>query len=165
MLSPIHEIQRMHETETVRRESIIAWYAMYRSKLPPCRPERSDVDLIRTVALWMELTDRGGQPGFPYQYKSELSFPSIDPQSPARPNWFWLASLLVIVAGLVAFLFDWRIGIALLLTGGLGNYFNYRIRGGAGNPDLIKEGTALYEKEARPVLEWASSQSAEGDLP
>jgi hypothetical protein len=48
----------------------------------------------------------------------------------------------------------------LLLAGGCVSYLSYRLRGGSSNPDLIKEGTTLYEREAKRVLDWASKQSS-----
>jgi hypothetical protein len=73
----LQEIQRMHATETVRRESIIAWYRWFHRRVPrdfPVMvPERSEGDLVMTAALWMTLSDVGGDPPFPYDYRSELN--------------------------------------------------------------------------------------------
>ena len=107
----LQHIQRMHETETVRRESIIGWYCFYAKKLPSMQLERSDVDLSRTIALWMELTDRGGSPGFPHDYKSALSFPTISAAEPANPNKMWLFGAVSFVAGIVILFFNWKIGL------------------------------------------------------
>ena len=152
------EIQRMHDTETVRRESIIAWYSFCARKLPSMQPERSDVDLIRTIALWMELTDRGGSPGFPYAYKSALSFPMINAAEPANPSVTWLFGAVAFVAGIVTLFLNWKIGLGLIAAGAIINYAAYNFRGGATNPNLMKEGASLYEREGRRVLEWAARQ-------
>ena len=155
----LQEFQRMHETETVRRESIIAWYRwhsqMPSNRLPQMYPERSDVDLIRTIALWMELTDRGGNPGFPYDYKSALNFPTINPTRPAKGSTSWLVGTVVFVVGIVAVFFNWIIGLLLIIGGSLVVCAGYKLSGGASNPDLMKEGSALYEREGKRVLEWA----------
>lgn len=154
----LQEIQRMHETQTVRRESIIAWYSFYAKKLPTMQPQRSDVDLIRTIALWMKLTDSGGSPGFPYEYKSALAFPSINASAPTAPSPAWLLSAVAVVAGIVTTYLNWKIGVALIVSGFLINYVAFRLNGGATNPDLMKEGSSLYEREGRRVLEWAEKQ-------
>ena len=102
----------MHETQTVRRESIIAWYRWYSvlHRFPTMHPERSDVDLLRTIALWMELTDRGGSPGFPHDYKTDITFSTSAPLQSAKQN---IASILGFV-GMVGAV----IGIAALSSTG-----------------------------------------------
>lgn len=159
----LQEIERMHETETVRRESIISWYRWYSqfpsNRLPRMYPERSDVDLIRTLALWMELTDRGGSPGFPYEYKSALSLPAINPAQAANPSIMWLVGALAFVAGIAGLFFNWEVGLTLIIAGPTMIYVSYKLSGGATNPDLMKEGPSLYEREGRRVLEWAAHQA------
>lgn len=161
---PLQEIQRMHETETVRRESIIAWYRWYSqfpsNRLPRMYPERSDVDLIRTMALWMELTERGGSPGFPYDYRSALDFPRIHPTEPSKASVMWLVGMLALVVGVVVLFFNWKVGVALIIAGPIANYVGYRLSGGATNPDLMKEGSSVYERVGKRVLEWARGHSA-----
>jgi hypothetical protein len=149
----LKELERMHATETVRRESIIAWYRFYSRKLPIMHPERSEVDLIRTVALWMKLTDQGGSPGFPYDYKSELNFAPIDPLEAldAKPNWLFWLGVLSMGGGLVGVFFKWTVGLTFLIAG-VGTWIvAYKLQGGATNRDLI-----LYDREARRALDWAS---------
>lgn len=152
-------IQRMHQTRTVMNEAITAWYYFYAHQLPKMRPDRSDVDLIRTAALWMELTDRGGSPSFPYEYKSELSFPSISPAESPSPNVTWLLGVISVAVGIIALFFNWRVGLALIIAGPIIHVVGYKITGGPTNPNLMKEGTTLYEKEGRRVIEWASKKS------
>lgn len=150
----LEKIQHMHETRTVTNDAIIAWYHFYSHKLPRMHPERSEVDLVRTTALWMELTDRGGRPGFPYDYSSELSLISIQSSLPPKRNVSWLFGMLTGVVG-IAFLFiNFLIGIALIVACPLILAVGYRFAGGAANPNLIKEGTTLYEREGRRVFEW-----------
>lgn len=151
-------IQRMHTEKTVRRESIVGWYRFYARKLPRMHPERSDVDLIRTVALWMQLTDRGGSPGFPYEYKCEVRFPTIDPKGVPRASVTWPLGVAAIIIGIIVLFFNWKIGLALVVAGPMLQYIGYRLRGGPANPDLMKEGTTLYEREGRRVLEWAEQR-------
>lgn len=143
--------------ETVRRESIVAWYRwcsqFSSNRLPRMYPDRSDVDLIRTMALWMELTDQGGSPGFPYKYKSDLSFPTINPAEPPQPSVMWLVGAVAFVTGVVALFFNWKIGLALLIGGVVIYYVGYKLSGGATNPNLIKEGSYLYEREGKRVFE------------
>ena len=68
-------IQRMHQSKSVRRESLIGWYRWYshfahnRRVFPVLDPERSAADLLEVASLWMRLTDRGGEPGFPFKYQ------------------------------------------------------------------------------------------------
>lgn len=161
----LQELQRMHEEETVRRESIIAWYRWY-SQFPSNRlarmyPERSDVDLIRTIALWMDLTDRGGEPGFPYDYRSALDFGSIQRTATATPSTMGLVGLIAIALGIVVLFFNWKLGVALVIVGSITNYVGYRLGGGATNPTLMKEGSPLYEREGKRVLEWARDHSSD----
>jgi hypothetical protein len=66
-------IQRTHETHVVTNKGITAWYYFYAHQLPKRHPEGSDADLIRSAALSMELTERGGSPAFASEYKSESS--------------------------------------------------------------------------------------------
>lgn len=152
-------IQRMHETRTVANEAIIAWYYFYAHQLPKMHPERSDVDLMRTGALWMELTDGGASYGFPYQYKSALRFPSISPSESSPPNVTWLLGVICIVAGIIALYFNWRVGLALIVAGPIIHFVGYKLVGGPTNPNLMKEGTTLYEKEGKRVVEWTTKQS------
>lgn len=156
----LQEIQRMHEHRTVRPESIVAWYRFYSNKLPRMYPERSDVDLIRTAALWMELTDRGGSPGFPFDYRSELNFSTVGPTRTPRGNRFWVFGVSVMIAGLVTLFFAWKIAIVMLVAGVIIHYLGYRLSGGPANPDLMTEGTTLYEQEGRRVMEWAMERRA-----
>ncbi len=151
-------IQRMHETRTISNDAIIAWYRLYDHKLPRMHPERSDVDLVRTIALWMELTDRGGNPGFPFQYRSALNFPSIDPTRTGKPKIAWLVGNGISLIGVILLLFNWKIALVLIIGGQVVDYAGYRAAGGRCNPDLMTEGTTLYEKEGKRVLEWASKQ-------
>lgn len=149
----------MHETHTVTNEAITAWYYFYTHQLPKMRPDRSEVDLIRTAALWMELTDRGGSPVFPYEYKSELSFPSINPAELSPQNVTWMLGVISAAAGIVALFFNWRVGMALIVAGPIIHVVGYKISGGPTNPDLMKEGTTLYRKEGMRVVKWATEQS------
>lgn len=153
------EIRRMHETETVHRESIVAWYHFYADKLPKMHPGRSDVDLIRTAALWMKLSDRGGNPGFPYDYRSKLDFPSVRPAEPLKPSIAWLFGVIAVLAGLVALFFNWKLGLTLILAGPVIQFVAYKLAGGPTNPNLMKEGATLYEKEGKRILDWSSRQS------
>ncbi len=160
--SALRLIQRMHETRTVTNEAIIAWYNFYAHQLPRMSPERSDLDLIRTVALWMELTDQGGSPGFPYEYNSELMFPSVNPSDYTTSFWSnvtFLPGVLSLVSGIFLLYFNWGLGLALIVAGAIILYVGYRLEGGPTNPRLMLEGTTLYEREGRRVIEWATKQA------
>ena len=61
----LKQIQLMHEQKLITKDSIVGWYSFYSNKLPKMKPERSSADLVRTIALWMELTEKGGSPEFP----------------------------------------------------------------------------------------------------
>ena len=148
-------IQKMHETKCVTRESVIAWYHFYSHSLPKMFPERSDIDLIRTISLWMELTDKGGNPKFPFDYRSQLNFAAIDLATPAKLSKMFPVQMILLLTGIIVVFFNWIIGTALILLGPLLVYFEYKLEGGATNPDLIKENSSLYRYEARRVLEWS----------
>lgn len=152
------EIQKMHETKKVTKESIIGWYSFYSHKLPKMKPERSDVDLIRTIALWMDLTDKGGRPPFPYDYKSKLNLESIDISSPAKSSKFFPLGILAFLIGIIVLFFNWRLGIIIILLGPAILFFGYKLEGGATNPNILKENSLLFRKEASRVLEWSESQ-------
>lgn len=146
----------MHADRTVRRESIVAWYRWYSRNLPRMHPERSDVDLIRTAALWMQLTDRGGSPGFPFDYGSELSFPDIDPASTRRASPWWLLGVLTVGAGVILLFFTWKLGLALVAAGELAQCIGYWLCGGPTNPELMTHGANFYERGGRRVIDWAA---------
>ena len=163
----LSEIQRMHETKTVRRESIIGWYYWYARKLPKMRPERSIVDLVRTAALWMELTDRGGQPGFPYDYRSELDLSTIEAALPAKPNWGarWAVRLegLLLIAGVIALFIKPLLGVGLIVIVPVVWWIAYQLSGGPTNPDLLRGDTTLFRREGKRVLEWSRQHSTGSD--
>ena len=67
------ELKRMHETKTVTKASVIAWYRFYEDRLPlKLFPESSPGDVERALSLWRELTTRGGKPEFPSQYRLQI---------------------------------------------------------------------------------------------
>ncbi len=37
-------------------------------------------------------------------------------------------------------------------------FFGYKLQGGATNPNILKENSLLFRKEASRVLEWSESQ-------
>lgn len=149
-------LQHMHAAQAVSRESIIAWYTFYGDKLPTMNPERSEVNLIRTVALWMRLTDQGGAPGFPWDYRSTLSLPEVlrAQTNPGKPSPMLPLGVLLLLGGVVAFFVsnDWA--LPLLLGGVAALYFGYKQQGGATNAGLMVPGSTLYEQEGRRVVEW-----------
>jgi len=156
----LKKIQHMHETRTITRESIIGWYYFYSNKLPRMLPERSEVDLIRTIALWMELTDKGGAPAFPYDYKSELNF-SLDLTPTQKRSVAFLIGILTSIAGIITLFSNIIIGISLVVVGQIIVVIDYKLRGGPINPDLLKEDTLLFRKEGKRVIEWSQKQKIE----
>jgi hypothetical protein len=143
-------LQRMHETRTISNSEIIAWYHFYAHKLPKMYPERSDVDLIRTVALWMKLTDSGGDPGFPFHYRSELTYPSIDPFRSSKPRIWFLFGNGISLLGVILLFLNWKIALVLIIGGQAIDYVAYRAAGGPTNPDLMTEG------DVPPKTRWVS---------
>ncbi len=141
----LQAIQRMHETRTVTKESVIGWYSFYSDKLPRMRPEQSDSALVRTVSLWMTLTDRGGSPEFPFDYRADIELSTVPGNDDSKPDPLWLISLLLIGGGLIALFFVWKIGLGMAMFGILVNLLLYKRRGGADNPDLMVPGSRLYE--------------------
>ncbi len=162
----LRQIERMHETQTVRRESIIGWYRWYSvfHKFPPMYPERSDVDLVRTIALWMELTDRGGSPGFPYEYKTDITFSTSTSSQSTKQS---IASILGFVGmvgaviGIAALFFNWKTGLAVILGSVLSNLTGYWVAGGSSNPSVMTPGTRSYRAEGKRVLEWVAKQGVD----
>jgi hypothetical protein len=154
----LESIQHMHETKTVTRDSIFGWYHFYSHKLPKRKPERSDVDLIRTIALWMELTDKGGSPGFPYKYKSDIEI-SFDETVPTKPSIAFPIGILTSLGGVIVLFFNLVLGIVLIIAGQVIIYAGYKLRGGATNPDILKDNSLLYRQEGKRVIEWIHSQS------
>ena len=158
------QLQRMHTTRTVSREAIIAWYTFYRDELPSMYPARSEVDLIRTAALWMRLTDRGGLPGFPWDYHSAFSFQKVlnAQANPSKPNPAAPLGASLVLGGLGAFFVSRVWAVSLLIAGASVLYFGYKGQGGATNPGLMVPGSPLYEQEGRRVVEWAQSHRLAG---
>lgn len=148
------EIQKMHEKKEVTRKSIIGWYSFYSHKLPKMKPERSDVDLIRTIALWMDLTDKGGTPPFPYDYKSKINLESIDINSPPKGSKLFPIGILTFLIGIILLFFNWRLGIIIMLIGPAILFIGYKLQGGATNPDILKEDSLLFRKEGKRVFNW-----------
>ena len=152
------EIQKMHETKEVTRKSIIGWYSFYSHKLPKMKPERFDVDLIRAIALWMDLTDKGGRPPFPYDYKSKINLESIDMNSPAKKSKLFPVGILTFLIGIILLFFNWRLGIIIMLIGPAILFIGYKLQGGATNPDILKENSLLFRKEGERVFNWMEGQ-------
>jgi hypothetical protein len=148
------EIQKMHETKEVTRNSIIGWYSFYSHKLPKMKPERSDVDLVRTIALWMELTEKGGKPPFPYDYKSKINLESIDMNSPVKGSKLFPIGILTFLIGTILLFFNWRLGGIIILIGPAILFIGYKLQGGATNPDILKENSLLFRKEGQHVFNW-----------
>lgn len=148
------EIQRMHEDRCVRKESIYAWYTYHKNKLPKLKPERSEVDLVRAIAYWMNQADRGNGPPFPYDYSTNIQLDQIDPESPPKARLMGCAPYIFLLCGLILLFFNWKYGIALLLGGLVLEILHYIYRGGSTNPELLKEGTTMYRNEGRKVFDW-----------
>ncbi len=158
----LKEIQRMHADKIVRRESIIAWYKFYSNKLPRMHPERSIVELIQTIDLWMDLTDKGGQPGFPFQYQSELELPDPSQIKP-KGSPLWLLGTIVLIVSLPLIYFHWKSAVIIALLGFFINLAGYHKAGGQKNVDLLSPDTTLYKKYAKRVYDWSNKMSSEQD--
>ena len=159
----LEHIQLMRETKTVSREAVVAWYSFYAHKLPDRHPERSEVDLVRTIALWMELTDRGGSPGFPYDYRTDMQFPDIERAEDSPPSKIWPIGVLLYVAAAICLFLNWKISVYLLLVGLLIQYAGYRRQGGSSNPVLMTPDSSEYESVGQRVLEWVSQAKKNGE--
>ena len=153
------QIQQMHASGVVSRDAVIAWYRFYESSLPKMQPERSVVDLIRTVNLWMQLTDQGGPQPFPFEYRSSLVFAALsDPGTFSRkPNPAVPLGQLAVLSGLVGLFFSRRIGVGLMILGAAVLFIGYKLDGGSANLDLMAAGSTLYEQEGKRVIEWAKA--------
>jgi len=146
----LREIQKMHKTKTVFRESIIGWYYFYSEKLPKMHPERSLADLIRTIDLWMRLTDRGGQPGFPYEYKCGIDLSGVKLDNPDKLNVVFPFYFILMIICLISVFVNFKLGLSLISLSILVSYIDYRVKGGYKNLNL-------YEKELSRVYEWVKS--------
>jgi hypothetical protein len=141
-------IQEMHERQLVTRESVINWYLFYANKLPKMTPERSDADLIRTIALWMELTDKGGSPEFPFDYKTDITIPKFSAET-KKADPFFTVNLLLLISGLIAIFIKWKLGLGLIGLGILSMIVNYLFRGGSKNYESVVATT-----DGQRVIEW-----------
>jgi hypothetical protein len=144
----LEEIQTMHLSELVTKRSIIGWYTFYGDKLPMMKPERSMADLTRTIALWMDLTEKGGSPAFPYHYKTNIPI-SDDAVKNSSPDPYLGISLLTLFVGIVMLFI--RSGIGLLIIGLAIStiIMNYLIRGGSRNLD-----TVISARETAGAIIW-----------
>lgn len=117
-------------------------------------PERSGADLIRTIALWMELTDKGGAPAFPYDYHAhpDLKLDLIDLSLILRQVKRGLFGVISMLTGLVLLFFNFVLGLGLLLLGPVIWVVGYTMQGGATNIDL-------FRKETERVLRWVQEHS------
>lgn len=152
------EIQKMHIDGIIRRESIIAWYIFYSHKLPRMQPERSVVDLIQTAALWMRLTDEGGQPGFPFQYKSNLRLPDPTQINP-KGSPLWLLGTIFLLLSLPLILLNWKVAVIIALIGIVFHFIGYYVAGGSKNIDLLSRDTIIYRNVAKRVIDWSNQMS------
>lgn len=152
-------MQEMYDKQAISRESIIAWYTVYSHKLPRMHPERSEIDLIRTIALWMEVTNRGGTPSFPYNFKSEIqiNLTSMNSGTTKERSNIWASGMVLLVVGFLAMFYQLLLGIGLVVSGGVLLYIGYKMAGGATNPEL-------WRNEVKRVLEWINSQPLNCDI-
>lgn len=139
--SALDEIQKMHNTKTVCRESIIGWYNIYSHKLPKMLPERSLMDTLMTMSLWMQLTDRGGSPGFPFEYKADFDLSLLDTKlESVKKGSFRLSgiSILVTIGGIILIFIKPVGGIIITLFGIILDYYAFKKVGGANNLELLR---------------------------
>ena len=147
----LEAIQQMHETKTVTRDALIGWYGWYQSQLPPLKPVRSDTDLLLTLATWMDLTEKGGQPAFPYEYRTDLDFPTVDFDIADRPSLAWPLGALMVIGGLIILFFHLWMGLSLIAGGLLLHWLLYRSRGAATAVAMKDE---RVRREVDRALEW-----------
>jgi hypothetical protein len=146
--SNFDHIREMHERQLVTKDSVINWYYFYADKLPKMTPEKSDADLIRTMALWMELTDKGGSPEFPYDYKTDILIPKFSIEE-RKIDPFFSINILLIIVGLVSIFINLKIGIGLIAVGVLLMIVNYKIRGASRNFE-----TVVSTQDGQRVISW-----------
>jgi hypothetical protein len=146
--SNFDHIREMHERQLVTRDSVINWYYFYADKLPKMAPERSDADLIRTIALWMELTDKGGSPGFPFEYKTDIIIPKFSIEE-KKIDPFFSVNVLLIIAGLISIFINLKVGIGLIAVGVLLMIVNYKIRGASRQFE-----TVVNTQDGQRVIGW-----------
>ena len=111
-------------------------------------PERSDADLIRTIALWMELTDKGGSPGFPFEYKTDIIIPKFSIEE-KKIDPFFSVNVLLIIAGLISIFINLKVGIGLIAVGVLLMIVNYKIRGASRQFE-----TVVNTQDGQRVIGW-----------
>lgn len=151
--SAFKQIELMHEQKLITENSIIGWYYLYSHKLPKMKPERSLADVLRTIALWMELTDKGGLPGFPYDYQTDIKIP-IGAIKNKRPNFIIEVSWILAIVGLLLLFFDLIFGLSSIFLGILLLIVNYNLAGGSKNID-----SAIGLRSGRRVAEWIQIHS------
>lgn len=151
-------IQSMHESKTVTREGLIGWYRWYKNQLPRLQPDSSEKDLLLSLATWMELSDRGGHPGFPYDYATDLDFASVDLDTADRPSLTWLLGVLIIASGLVALFIKVWLGVGLVIAGVALHWLLYKVRGGA---TAVAMKDAQVRQQVERALEWVHTHQRE----
>lgn len=156
--SDLAAIQSMHESKTVTRDGLIGWSRWYESQLPRLQPEKSEEDLLLTLTAWMELSDKGGQPGFPYEYATDLDFALVDLDSTYQPNLAWVVGVLIIISGLVAVFFRPWLGVGLVIAGVAFHWLLYKARGGA-TAAAIKD--PQVRQRAERALEWVQTHQSQ----
>lgn len=147
------QIQLMHEQEHITENSIIGWYYFYSHKLPKMKPERSLADVLRTIALWMELTDNGGSPGFPYDYQTNIKIP-IETIKAKKLNFFVEVCWILVIVGLILLFFNIILGLSSISLGILLLIVNYNLSDGSKNIESV-----IGLKSSKRVVEWIQAHS------
>lgn len=154
--SDLAAIQRMHETKLVNRDALIGWYRWYQRQLPPLRPEQSNRDLLLTLATWMDLTEKGGRPAFPYDYRTDLDFSQVALDIADRPGLGWPIGAFILVVGLVLLFFRPWVGVGLVVLGVALQWILYKSRGGASS---VAMKDPAVRREVDRALRWVHEHS------
>ncbi len=149
----LKQIQLMHEQKLITKDSIIGWYSFYSNKLPKMKPGRSSADLVRTISLWMELTEKGGSPEFPYDYNTDINLSHV-PTKNEKPDILFGVNWLIIIIGLILLFFNFYFGLTSFFIGILFMIINYKFKGGSKNID-----TVTRTKDGKKVIEWIQEHS------
>lgn len=152
--SALGAVQRMHQEKTLTRAGLIGWYRWNQNQLPPLEPESSERDLLLALATWMDLTEKGGKPAFPYSYATDLDFSTVDLDTADRPSLAWLLGVLLIGIGLVVLFIKVRLGITLVAAGLLFQWLMYKACGGASAVAMKDSGV---RRQVDRALEWVET--------
>lgn len=144
------EIDKMNETKTVTASSVVAWYVIHSEQLKKYHimmPERSVADNLRTMELWMRISENGGRDAFPFDYQADFDLAEIEQVIDTKPETFRVIGWVITFIGFILMFSRGLWGGLLLFIGFMFEYISYKIRRNG------KKGS-LYIKEIKKAAKW-----------